>query len=494
MAKGYLRSKSHTPQGEQLTPVQVKQVWVDKNNPTQLVEPENVDAVAAYRVSMQTQHMEMHETEADAKSNQADLAQAGLVNARTHKREEAYRTDVTNIQSAMGTVLRSLEKQQRYIDADSTQKAAMREMFHDLSIGLSGATSIKNSMRQRRNVAGQSQDLGRVTADYARMTANHLAKLEYRPQFDAVFKEMREHMKGYASDKDSIRRDEVYKEFIDRIYGRSAAQAEAHQKGGFITRTLQLTRLARLAGPSFHIINAHEPWTTSLPVIGGKHGFGAAMRELTSAYNFIGGRAGVMAGLRDTVKAYTNDNGFTDYVKLFKETIGKSKFASPDKVRRNQEMLDYMNERNLFSNASLFEVAKFADPEGNIAFRALDRADLMANQVGTAIEAINRTVTGLSAYNLEYNSNGGNHEAAMHYAYSTAMNTMGDYSSWNAAPVFNTALGRPVLQFRKFGQKTYYLLGNIMGGILKGDPTGNEAVRRVDGDPWAGGRGVGDAD
>ena len=155
---------------------------------------------------------------------------------------------------------------------------------------------------------------------------------------------------------------------------------------------------------------------------------------------------------------------------MFKDTIGKSKLAGSDKISRMQGVIDYMNDRNLYANSAIFEVGKFANPGSNIAGRALDRADLMANQVGSAIEAINRTVTGLTAYNLEYKKNGGNHEAAMHYAYTTAHETMGDYSHWNAAPVFNTALGRPALQFKKFGHKTYSLLGNVMGGALKGDP------------------------
>ena len=95
----------------------------------------------------------------------------------------------------------------------------MREMFHDLTLGLSGTTSIKNSMRHRRNVAGMSQDLGRVTGDYARMTANHLAKLQHRPKIDAIFKEMRDYMDAHQYDKDAVRRDEIYEEFVDRIYG-----------------------------------------------------------------------------------------------------------------------------------------------------------------------------------------------------------------------------------------------------------------------------------
>jgi hypothetical protein len=191
---------------------------------------------------------------------------------------------------------------------------------------------------------------------------------------------------------------------------------------------------------------------------------------MKDAYSAIGGRTGLMAGFKDTVKAYTNDSGFTNYVKLFKDTIGKSNTASPDKIRRQQDMLDYMNERNMYSNTSIFEQAKYANAQGGIAGRTLDRADLMANQVGSAIEAINRSVTGLMAYNLEYKNNGGNHEAAMHYAYTTALNTMGNYSAWNAAPAFNTAIGRPLLQFKKYPMKMYTLMGNMIGGIAKGDP------------------------
>jgi hypothetical protein len=134
------------------------------------------------------------------------------------------------------------------------------------------------------------------------------------------------------------------------------------------------------------------------------------------------------------------------------------------------DAIDYMDARNLYGNASMFEVGKYADPTSNVAFRAIDRIDLMANQVGSAIEAINRTVTGLTAYELEHAKNGGNHEAAQHYAYTTAHDTMGDYSNWNAAPAFNTGLGRFALQFKKFGQKTYNLLGNVMGGVIHGDP------------------------
>jgi len=468
MVKAYLEQDSHTPQGNLLTPTVIRKVWVDANDHSKILEKEEVDAVPAYRVSMQNRHVEFHDNESEALRNETFMTESGMLNARKHHRDQSYSSE-RELSGAMGDILRSLEKQQRYIDAEPAQKQAMREMFHELSLGLSSNTSVKNSMKQRRDVSGMSDDIVRVTADYARMTANHLAKLRHRPGMDRLFEEMRAYNKANQYDKDNLRRGELYQAMLGRIYGKESKLVE-EERGGFITRLLQVSRLSKLAGPSFHIINAHEPWTTSMALIGGRHGFIASSRALKDAYSLIGARGNVVAGLKDMIKAYNSDTGFTDYVKVFKDEIAKSKGAGPDKIRRMQDMIDYLDSRNLYSNSSVFEIGKFANPEGNIAGRALDRADLMSNQVGQAIESINRTVTGLTAYNLEYKKNGGNHEAAMAYAYNTTHEAMGDYSHWNAAPIFNTQGGRLALQFKKFGHKTYFMLGRIMKDAIKGDP------------------------
>ena len=94
---------------------------MDKNNPSEIVEAEDANAITAYRVSMQTQHTEMHETEAEAQNNREALAEAGLVGARAHTREKEFH-NARDIQNAMGEILRSLEKQQRYRDADSDRR------------------------------------------------------------------------------------------------------------------------------------------------------------------------------------------------------------------------------------------------------------------------------------------------------------------------------------------------------------------------------------
>ena len=465
--KKYVEQDSHTPQGNQLKNTDIKKVWVDKNDPSKLLDSSDPQSMQAYRVKMQTQHTEFHDTEAQAQNNVQILKEAGLKDARSNIRAEAHRS-APGMEGALGSVIRSLERNESYNQLDATQKAAVKQSLMDASVSALGSTNIKSSMAHRRNVAGMSRDLGRVTADYARMTANYLAGLRFGPRIAGAFDQMRKHIDG-ISDKDNIKRNEIYNELHGRVYG--AAGALADRAPNPVTRKLlQVSRLARLAGVSFHVINSMEPLTTSLPMIGGRHGFGAATKAILESYNIIGGAGAIKAGLKDTAKAFTDNHGFTDYVGLFKDNIAKSNSMGGTMSKFMIDTLDYANDRNLWGNDAIFEVGQTADPSGNLASRALDRADRMANQVGAAVEGNNRAVTLLAAARLELKKNGGNKEAAKAYAYKMAVETMGDYSSWNASPIFNSGAGKMALQFKKFAQKSYFMLGKTMKGTLQGDP------------------------
>jgi hypothetical protein len=449
----------------------IKHVYVDARDPTKLIEKEDANAIHAYRVTLRNQHVEFHETEAEARAAEADYVARGMVNTSSGKLDPNDQKMSVDTSNRMDQLLRALERQDRFKAMDSNEQAALRQSLRETMISAMGSTHLKSTFHQRRNVAGMSQDMGRVVADYSRMSANYLAKLRHQPKIDELFRQMSDYAKANRFDGNRLRRDELIATLKERIYN---SNADDHLKNSFInnatTRLLQVTRLARLAGVSFHVINSQEPWTTSLPVIGGRHGFSRTSKALVEAYNTIGARGGVMAGFKDTAKAYNNDSGFTDYVEVFKANIANNPMLGGGRAKRLAEVLDYVAKLNLFSEGTKFEVSRYADPTGNVVGRAFDRADLMANQVGSAIEGINRAVTTLAAYELEFRKNGGNHEAAMSYAYDTAHLTMGDYSAWNAAPIFNTTGGRLALQFKKFGHKMYYLLGKTMLGTLKGDP------------------------
>jgi hypothetical protein len=462
-------------EGHDLTHVGTQKVWVDKNYPTKIIEAEQADAVPAYRVKLQRQSTEFFDNEAMARRVQDNL----VANAKdmgleqvdgVRRREDFVGKGADQLSGHMHTVLAALEKQDRFKSMSSAEKAAVRQTLNEASVRVLGSTRLQASFQQRRNVAGYSGELGRVTADYTKAATGYLGKLRFQPRIDDAFAELQKYTDAhkYESNDKTIRRDELMSELRKRIYGEPGTDSQS-AFGRATRRLLQISRLDKLAGVSFHVINAQEPWTTSLPVIGGRHGFVSAARTLGETYNLIGARAGVMSSLRDTVKAFSKDNGFTDYLATFKDEINRSHAVGGAKAKRLNEALDYADTRGIFNDDAIFEVAKYADPTKGALLRGLDRADLMANQTGNAIEKINRTVTLLTAYELEFKKTG-NHEASIHYAYEVTHDTMGDYSSWNASPLFKGNAGMLALQFKKFAHKTYYLLGNTLRGTIQGDP------------------------
>jgi hypothetical protein len=230
-----------------------------------------------------------------------------------------------------------------------------------------------------------------------------------------------------------------------------------------INRVLQMSFLDKLASPAFHVINSAEPWTVSMPVLAGRFGAGRTIAALNQAYKDIGAGSAIGAGLRDTGRAFRSDQGLTDYLKRFHDRLKKA----PD-GKHVGKMLDELYDVGLLSRDAGMELQRMATPNGPRLGRALDRADLMARQMGTAIESINRAVTGIAAYRLEF-AKGKDHDAAVEFARKKVVDTMGDYAGWNAAPIFNHPLGRLALQFKKYAQKTYYLLGKTALASFRGD-------------------------
>ena len=453
--------------------IDTKKVWVDKLDPSRELEPEDVRAVPAYDVTMQRQSTQFFENEAEARRVQTEMDgdKAGLGLDKVDGVVRKYDFMAKNpdgLSGHMATVWSALEKQEKYQRMSSDERAAVRQTLNEATLRLRGPTRLQAQFLQRRNVAGYSTDAGRVTANYARASAGYLARLRKQPALDAAFDNLKKYINDhkFESNDRTIKRSEFYNEMLKRTYQQEPVDQTA--LGRASKRLLQISRLDKLAGVSFHVINAQEPWTTSLPVIGGRHGMIRAGRALAQAYNMIGGRGAITAGLRDTMKAYRTDGGFTDYLRMFKDNINSSPAMGDAKKSRFGDLIDYLDQRGIVSDSAVFEVDRYSNPSSNMVGRALDRADLMANQVGTAVEKINRVVTALAAYELEFNRTG-NHEGAMHYAYEVTHDTMGDYSTWNSPSAFKHPLGALALQFKKFALKSYYLLGKTMQGAIAGD-------------------------
>lgn len=463
--KGARRAAESYAASHELPVIDVKKVWVDKNDPTKTLAAENSNAVPAYRVRVQNEHFELHKSESDAKSRAAELENDGYIGVYTDILRQNPNGRWGGIMpSQYETVIRSLTSKDSFKGLSQAQQNSVIQAMHEANVRLLPGMRVQKTNLQRKNVAGYSRDLINSMARYAEMSAGYRARLEFQPKIDDALKEMAEYIDTFRDDK-SIQRREILREMETRVH--SVGQAEPDGALATVSRRLrQLSMLDKLGGVSFHVINSMEPWMTSLPYIGGRHGFFDAMRTIKGAYNLIGARGGVISGLKDTVRAFREDTGLTNYLDAFKAEIDKN--ATGDRAARLKNALDYLDATNLFGNEAGMEMNRIAKPGGNVFARGLDRADFMARQVGQAIEAINRATTGLAAYELEFKRTG-DHAKALEYARDAVDITMGNYAASNASPMFNHPVGAFALQFKKFAQKTYYLLGKTMGEALRGN-------------------------
>lgn len=140
-------------------------------------------------------------------------------------------------------------------------------------------------------------------------------------------------------------------------------------------------------------------------------------------------------------------------------------------------MIDYLAARGSIDPDAGFEVEHLIKARSGVGGQidtGLGKFEAIARQMPQAIEMMNRSVSALSTYRLEI-GRGASHEAAMAKAQEVVNNTQGLYSASNSAPIFNHPVAKLSLQFKKYGQMMYHLLGSNIGKAIKNANEGDRA-------------------
>ncbi len=428
-----------------------------------------------WRVQVQDRHLEFFETEVAARQRHAELSRRAdmSIDGVSPKKWEPTGKNATFLSHEFDRALNSLRQRNGFKALPEEARREMENHLRDAFLSALGPTRAQSRRLPRTHVAGASNDIFKTTRQYASSMSGYLARQKHQPQVDAAMKELNDYTEAhrYESTDRTYPRGQVLKEFQQRVFAQGEPEpTDMLHKG--ISRLLQISMLDKLASPAYHVINSSEPWTISLPVLAGRHGVGKTMFELNRAYRDIGAGAIIKQGAVNTVRAAKNDIRESDYLKPIVDRVRRAADG-----KHLQDMMTELHDLGIVSRDAGMEVGRMSDPGAGLLLRGLDRADLMARQLGTAIESINRLVTAISAYRLEFDKTK-DHQAAKDYAIQQTINTMGDYSGWNAPAAFNHPLGRLALQFKKYAQKTYYLLGKTAAASLKGD---REAMKQFAG-------------
>jgi hypothetical protein len=421
------------------------------------------DADQRWRVSVQDKHVEFFETKSEALEAAADLEKSGefaSVAGVEERRFEPGDRQSDMLSSQLKHLMAAVENRKNFKDMSKSARDDLAQALNEVSIRFLGSTRIQSRRLPRRYVEGASKDLTRNTLEYSQSSSSYLAKLEHAPTLETAMKEMEDAVRNDAAKSTSMGRRAIANEIESRVADRSGF-AEDTKTNRVFQRILTASFLDKLFSASYSVINAMQPAMVTMPVLSGRHGAGRAFAELSRAYNDVAAWSVVKQGVNETYKKLRNEYRTTNYL----EDV-KARLRNP----RERAMLDYLSERGSIDPDAGLEIAALIKSHKGAGGRidaGLGYLEGIARQMPRAIETINRTTTALAAYRLEF-AKTNNHDKAVAYAQTTVNNTQGLYSNTNAPPVFNHPLFKLSLQFKKYPQMMYHLLGQEIGKAFYG--------------------------
>lgn len=461
----------------------VKSVWVDENTGKTYgvdedgkeVKITSKDDVAEqrWRVTVQDKHVEFFATAREALRAAKELEDSGAFRSVAGVEEKRFepgdlRADM--VSSEVRHLKEALER--RASNLTPMQKYELEQALNEASIRFMGSTRIQSRRLPRTYVAGASKDLTRVMWEYANSVSGYIAKLEYAPRIERARKAIRDQVSNDASKDTSLGRSAIANEIERR-----ELKDDVHHVGAMHTaaqRLMTVSFIDKLASPAYSVVGAMQAAVVGMPVLAGRHGVGASVSEMTKAYNDVAGFSIIKHALGEVGRAFKGDHHKATYLEDIKSRI------RDEGERKMLEMLEQLGTIDADAGLELSELSR-AQP-GNTrtsqvlawADKALGYVENIARQMPKAVEVINRSVMALSAYRLEMRKTG-NHDRAVAYAQKVVDETQFNYSTTNAAPVFNHPLAKLALQFRKYGQALYYLLGSQVGKAYRGGSHGERA-------------------
>lgn len=445
----------------------LKKIWVDSKTGEKSGANE-LDSVARYRVTLQNRHVEFVQGKRAAIARAAELAKDGSITVHevVPRSLETNARQGAELSTALSRLVKRLEHSDAYNAASPTEKAALRRAIEEAALASHGSTRVSSRALPRRGVQGYSEDLVQNTVDYAGSSSRYLAKLEHGPDLEAGLKAMAEQLDRDHSKEGQYARTSISNEVRDRVEGDNGFE----QGGKFspiVKRLLSVSFTDKLASPTYSVINAMQPGMVTMPYLSGKYGVGRSFAALGRAYADINSGSILKAGAKGTANAARGREGNADLMSMVKRKLSADE----------QAMLQHNVDEGVIDADAGMEVQHLArsyEGVGGKADAALAYMEAVSREMPRAIETINRSVTALATYRLE-RAKGASHEAAVQASTDAVNSTQFNYSPTNSPAVFNHPLLKIALQFKKYGQGMYQLIGTQIGDAIRNAEPGDRA-------------------
>lgn len=437
----------------------IKKIWVDPKTGERLGADE-LDSVDRYRVTVQNRHVEFVQGRGAAEARAAELAKDGsiIVHKVVPRSLELDARQGAELSTALSGLVKKLEHSSAYEAASPTQRAALRQAIEEAALASHGSTRVSSRALPRRGVVGFSEDLVQNTVDYGESSSRYLAKLEHATELEAGLKEMAETLNRDHSKVGQYARTAISNEVRKRVEGDNGFK----QGGKFapvVKRLLSASFTDKLASPAYSVINAMQTGMVTMPYLAGRFGVSRSFAALGKAYADINTRSVLKEGAAGTVRNIKGRSAQVSLTDMVMKNLTKDERA----------MVQYNIDLGTIDASAGMEVqniAKSYEGVGGKFDAVLGYLEGVTREMPRAIETINRTVTALAAYRLEI-SRGATHDAAVRFSQDAINSTQFNYSPTNSPGVFNHPLLKIALQFKKYGQGMYQLIGTQIGVAIR---------------------------
>jgi hypothetical protein len=459
-------------------------VWVDTNtgeryfnlnqpNETR-VRPQDADAEQRFRVTVQNRYVDFFETKYEARKaafeleNDPDI-ETGSVKSVVEQRFNPGDRQADLMSHQLQVLASSLQRRPGYQNLSPNEQNQVIQAFNTASLRLLSSTRIQTKRMQRTNVLGASTDFTRNTLEYAQSVSGYLARLDHQDNLNTAMREARKEADSSRDAGKGLGQSQIMNDMEKRI-ARSTAFEQPGRITEWVNRILAASFADKLISPAYNLLNSLQVIMVTYPALASRYGAGRAAQMLFRVYRDIGTGQALKSGLIASKRT------------LMQGPLAETPSVLDDIIARlkpqERAMINYLVERGSIDPNAGIEIADMIETRTG----AVGTLDQIINSVSTfgrqmpkSIEAINRSVTALASYRLEMQRNGGNHDAAMAFAQETTNMTQGLYSHSNAAPIFNHPLGRLSLQFKKYGQLIYGMLGHNIGKAIRNAEPGDRA-------------------
>lgn len=449
------------------------------------------DLTRKYTSAVNDHHLEFVDTEREAIQRHKELGDTGAFSNLTYqKRRWRDKNPATLLASELGfSSDRALASNEHYQKLTPAEQAAVRETLAQQHLDLLASTKPMNRSLRRQGTSGYATDLARSLMEWSHETSQKMALGEFAPGIDDAIEEARKMAEPFAGDpKTTNMRRVTFDEFAQRLADLRSGKHELNQGpfGNFVNRALVYSALDRLATPRFIVQNLTQVATHTWSYLNSEYGVQASTQAIVKAYKDIGAGGVLKDALTDTAAAAKTAgykaqslegviNRLTDPV----EQAAMRELVANGSI--NEESTNQMERLTPNPEGVKLDIGKGINPYGDIARRGVEAGltgfdkgmsyiQDVSRPLNNAAEILNRGVTGLATFRLEYAKNGGNFEEAVKAATDAINTTQVRYSDSNKPAWMRSSIARIPLQFKPFGFQQAAIFGRGLRQIINGSP------------------------